>query len=189
MKAQTRQTILARRDAMSAIARAAASAEIAQRTAALLSLHRVATVALYAPKGSEVDTAALDAAIRTAGGSVVYPRVDHAHAARELAFHVVVPADLVPARFGLREPAPDARTQVALAGIDAFIVPGLAFDREGGRIGWGRGHYDATLSAVPSALRIGLGFECQLVATVPHEPHDVRLHFVVTELDTYRTPD
>ena len=69
----------------------------------------------------------------------------------------------------------------------AFVVPGLAFDRAGGRIGWGRGHYDATLAAAPNARRIGLAFECQLVAEVPHAPHDVRLHFVVTELDTYRT--
>ena len=187
MKAQTRQTMRSRRDAMTAEARTSASTEIARRTLALLSLHRVTTVALYAPKGSEVDTGEIDRELRAAHRRVAYPRIDDG--ARALAFHVVAPAELAPARHGLREPVADPATQVALAEIDAFVIPGLAFDREGGRIGWGRGHYDATLGAVPSALRIGLGFECQLVATVPHEPHDVRLHFVVTELDTYRTPD
>jgi 5-formyltetrahydrofolate cyclo-ligase len=66
----------------------------------------------------------------------------------------------------------------------------VAFDRGGGRVGWGRGHYDATLAAAaPGALRIGLGFECQLVERVPHDPHDALLHYVVTEAAVYRTPD
>jgi len=180
----TRRTILSLRDAMSGAERAAASAAIATRAIALV---RGSTIALYAPKGSEVDTAAIDAAARATGARVVYPRIDDP--SRVLAFHAVTPGELRPARLGLREPAADPRTQVAIDQIETFVVPGLAFDRAGGRIGWGRGHYDATLAAAGPALRVGLAFECQLVATVPHDDHDVRLHFVVTEVDTYRTPD
>jgi 5-formyltetrahydrofolate cyclo-ligase len=180
--------MLSRRDALSAAERATGSVEIARRAAELLAHElaaRAPTVALYAPKGSEVDTASLDAALRATRTRIVYPRIDNG--GRELVFHVTAPAELVPGRFGLREPPPDHRTFVALLDIDAFVVPGLAFDRAGGRIGWGRGHYDATLAAAPQARRIGLAFECQLVAEVAHDPHDVRLHCVVTELDTYRT--
>jgi len=181
-KPVTRRTILSRRDALSAEARATASAEIARRAGELIATARV--VALYAPKGSEADTTALDALARAGGARVVYPRV--VDSARELAFHAARIDELVPARFGLREPAADPATVVELAAIDAFVVPGLAFDRAGGRIGWGRGHYDATLAAAPRAQRIGLAFECQLVAEVPVDPHDVRLHAIVTEAGVYR---
>jgi 5-formyltetrahydrofolate cyclo-ligase len=103
-----------------------------------------------------------------------------------LEFHAVAPEQLVAGRFGLREPRADWRNAVGLVEIGAFVLPGLAFDRRGGRVGWGGGHYDATLAAAPDALRIGLGFECQLVDDVPHEPHDALLHYVVTEVATYK---
>jgi 5-formyltetrahydrofolate cyclo-ligase len=179
-KPVTRRTVLSRRDALTADQRADASAKIAERAHPLLAAHRV--VALYAPKGSEVDTAALDASLRATGVRVVYPRVVDGR--RELAFHEVAIAELVPSRFGLREPLDgDA---VALHSIDAFCIPGLAFDRDGWRVGWGHGHYDATLAAAPAAARIGLAFECQLVEQVAHDPHDARVHVVVTEIDTYQ---
>ena len=93
---------------------------------------------------------------------------------------------LVEGKFAIREPRADAPS-VELATIAAFIIPGLAFDRAGGRIGWGRGYYDATLAAAnPQALRIGLAFECQLVESVARDPHDVPLHYVVTEAAVYR---
>jgi 5-formyltetrahydrofolate cyclo-ligase len=144
-------------------------------------------VALYAPKGSEVDTARIDDNARAAGMRVVYPRIVDGD--RRLAFHEVAIDELVPARFGLREPQATAPT-VELSVIAALLVPGLAFDRAGGRIGWGRGYYDATLAgAHTAALRIGLAFECQVIEHVPHDPHDAVLHYVVTEAAIYRAPD
>jgi len=179
--------VLSRRDAMSPTDRALASMRIAERVNELLlgtlSVGKM-TVALYAPKGSEVDTFIIDEHIRGAGGRVVYPRV--VDDSRVLEFHAVAPEQLVAGRFGLREPRADWRNAVGLVEIGAFVIPGLAFDRRGGRVGWGGGHYDATLSAAPDALRIGLGFECQLVDDVPREPHDALLHYVVTEVATYK---
>ena len=173
---------------MPADERAAASALIAERANQLLagSLQSGASIALYAPKGSEVDTALVDASARARGLRVAYPRVVDGD--RRLELREATPEALVPSRFGLREPV--GGEVVAIAEIAAFVVPGLAFDRAGWRIGWGRGHYDATLAAAtPSALRIGLAFECQLIDEVPHDPHDARLHYVVTEAATYRTPE
>lgn len=136
------------------------------------------TLALYAPKGSEVETSTLDAMARGAGWHVAYPRVVDGE--RMLAFHSAAIGELAVGRFGLREPVIGA-PRVDLATIDAFIVPGLAFDLHGGRIGWGHGYYDATLAAAPQALRVAIAFGCQLVEEVPGEPHDARMHVIVTE--------
>jgi len=180
----TRRTVLSRRDALTPQARAEASDAITARVEALLApLAAGSLVALYAPKGTEVATARIDAALRARNVRVAYPRVVDGE--RQLAFQESSAETLVPARFGLREPAPDAPA-VTLASITAFVVPGVAFDRSGGRVGWGRGYYDATLAAAPGALRIGVAFECQLMDQVPRDPHDVLLQYVVTEADTYR---
>lgn len=172
--------MLSRRDALSPEARAAASLVIAERAVAETVGAR--RVALYAPKGSEVDTAALDRALRAQGIELVYPVVVDGE--KQLVFRVAAPDELVPARYGLREPAREAPA-IALDALDVIFVPGIAFDRQGGRVGWGRGHYDATLAATPGARRIGLAFDCQVQDRVPAEPHDALLHAVVTELATY----
>jgi 5-formyltetrahydrofolate cyclo-ligase len=183
----TRRTVLSRRDALTVADRAAASTVICASTQPLLAkLSPAAVVALYAQKGSEVDTANLDAYARASGLRVAYPRIIDGD--RRLAFHEVALGELVPSIFGLREPAPTSPA-IGLAEIAALVVPGLAFDRAGGRIGWGRGYYDATLVHAAAALRIGLAFECQIIEHVPREPHDASLHYVVTEAAIYRAAD
>jgi 5-formyltetrahydrofolate cyclo-ligase len=172
------------RDAMTAGERAAASATIcdAANAALVARLSAGDVVALYAAKGSEVDTGPIDAFARDRGLVVAYPRVNGR--ARLLAFHAVAPEALAPSGFGLREPSADAPA-VAVDDIAAFVVPGLAFDRAGGRLGWGRGHYDATFAAAPKALRIGLAFERQLLDQVAREAHDEPLHIIITEVATH----
>jgi 5-formyltetrahydrofolate cyclo-ligase len=183
----TRRTVLSRRDALTDGERAAASDAIAARVdgEVLAALPAGAIVAVYSPKGSEVDTRKIDAHARQRGLRVVYPRIVDGE--RRLAFYEVTLDELVPGHFGLREPAADALPAIELVTIAAYLVPGIAFDRSGGRIGWGRGYYDATLAAAdPSALRIGVAFDCQLMEQVPSDPHDAALHYVVTEAATYR---
>jgi 5-formyltetrahydrofolate cyclo-ligase len=184
VKPVLRRTVLARRDALAPHEREIASGRIAERVNDLLSTADCRTVAIYAPKGSEVSTWLIDEHVRATGGRVVYPRVvDHV---RVLEFHETVPEQLVTGRFGLHEPRADWRNIVGLIEIQAFIVPGLAFDRRGGRLGWGRGHYDATLvAASPKALRIGIAFDTQLIDSVARDAHDVDLSHVVTESATY----
>lgn len=170
---------------MAAEERAAASATICDAANALLAarVSRGVAVALYSAKGSEVATAPIDAFARSRGLVVVYPRV--IDGGRLLAFHDAAVDELAPTRFGLREPSADA-PEVAVADVAVFFVPGLAFDRTGGRIGWGRGHYDATFAAAsPAALRVGLAYECQLIERVVREPHDMALHIIITEVATH----
>jgi 5-formyltetrahydrofolate cyclo-ligase len=179
----TRRTVLSRRDKLPADERRDASVAIARRVDGLLAaLPAGSLVASYAPKGSEVETDALDAFARARGLRVVYPRIVDGD--RQLVFHEVTVAELTPSKFGLLEPSAGA-PRVETTEIALFVIPGLAFDRQGWRVGWGRGYYDATLAVAPSARRIGIAFECQLVDEVPRDVHDARLHHVVTEAHVY----
>jgi 5-formyltetrahydrofolate cyclo-ligase len=169
-KPATRRTLLSRRDALTEIERALKSAVIGEAAIEWLEdkLAPGSVVALYAAKGSEVETSAIDAAMRAAGMIVVYPRVQTDR--KELAFHRATLEELVPARFGLREPRLDAPA-IAIDAIDAFIVPGL---------------YDATFAAARAGVpRVGVGFECQVVESVPREPHDQLLDVIISEDATH----
>lgn len=86
--------------------------------------------------------------------------------------------DIVPGRFGIREPVPHC-PEVPLNRLDLILVPGLAFDRMGHRLGRGKGHYDRWLTA-RSGLICGVAFDEQLVDAVPVEPHDLIVDCILT---------
>ena len=167
--------MLSRRDLMPADERRAASERIAATVGPLLTED---VVALYAPTSTEVETDAIAADLRSRGLRVAYPRV--VGGTRVLDF---AEGELAQGSFGLREPSGPA---LPLPEIAAFVIPGIAFDRDGGRIGWGHGYYDATLAvARVGALRIGLAFDCQLVESIPRDAHDIGVDLVVTETASY----
>lgn len=174
----------ARRAALGAELRADASVRIAAAVATVLDERLAAgqTLALYAAKGTEVETQAIAAYAVRRGLALVYPRV--VDGTRTLTFHEVTQDELVVAHFGIREPRADV-PPIALDRIAAFVIPGLAFDRDGARIGWGFGHYDATLVAAPGALRIGVAFDCQILDHVPRDAHDVAMNIIITEAATH----
>jgi len=103
---------------------------------------------------------------------LVWPRVAD-RARRLLTLHACTEEELAPAgSFGLREPRADA-PQVALADIDVALVPGLAFDAAGYRVGYGGGYYDRLLADAPAKLlTIGLCFQETFYPAIPHDPHD-----------------
>ena len=104
---------------------------------------------------------------------------------RNLVFHRVGdPAELVVGAFGIREPALTAPV-APVERIELFAVPGLAFDRSGNRLGWGMGHYDATLSDNLEATRVGLAYEAQIVDRVPRGDHDLPMNIIVTDAGIY----
>lgn len=129
------------------------------------------TVAVYLAFGSEADLSALF----EDGARVVAPRM----AARTgpLTLHRLT-GSLTLHRFGMLEPPADA-PRVFPAEVDLFLVPGLAFDRAGGRLGYGGGHYDRLLAeARPDAARVGVAHPELLAASLPLAPHDVRVTHV-----------
>ncbi len=94
---------------------------------------------------------------------------------------------LVESGFGVREPDPkDART-IEPAKIDFVLVPGLAFDEEGRRLGYGGGYYDKFLKKVRvDCIRVGLAYEGQMLKTIVSEGHDVPMDYIVTEKRTIK---
>ncbi len=91
------------------------------------------------------------------------------------------PQDLIAGKYGLKMPSPDSETLAAGESIDLVVVPGVAFDRTGNRLGMGAGYYDRFFSRTLHSVRLGLAWECQVVAAVPCEPHDIRMHNLLTE--------
>lgn len=87
------------------------------------------------------------------------------------------PDEMSPCRYGILEPSGAA---VDPERVDMLIVPGLAFDRRGNRLGRGKGYYDRLLAGT-SAVKVGVCFECQLFDGIPAESHDVRMDAVITE--------
>ena len=160
---------------------ARASRQAAARLAALVG-GRPGAVALFWPLPGEVDLRPLADSLRQSGVPVALPAVV---GPRELAWRRFEGAErLAEARWGLREPGPDA-DPVAPDALAVVAVPGLAFGRDGSRLGYGGGFYDAAL-AETTALRVGVALSWALVDAVPTEPHDARLDAVVTEAETWR---
>jgi 5-formyltetrahydrofolate cyclo-ligase len=178
-KAPLREALLAARRALPSQERLTRSSRIARRVAELPAFVRARTIGLYSPMGAEVDTAELVLLAASAGKRIAYPRI--ASGERRLAYAECACDLLVDGPLRTREP-PSAAPLVPLDELDLVVVPGVAFDARGRRLGRGRGYYDATLAALPrGAARVGLAFELQIVDAIPEEPHDAPLDAVVTE--------
>ena len=136
-------------------------------------------VALYLPLGSEMDTAPLAAELRRRDLKLALPRVDVANA--PMSFRAWTPGDPVgPDEQGCSAPLATAE----IVEPDLFIVPLVAFDRTGGRLGQGGGYYDRTLAALSGHRRpefVGLAYCGQEVPRVPMDPHDQKLDGILTE--------
>ncbi|MCS7305292.1 MAG: 5-formyltetrahydrofolate cyclo-ligase [Thermoguttaceae bacterium] len=100
-------------------------------------------------------------------------------------------AELEPGSFGILEPRRELRElpdrQASIQEVDLVVVPGVAFDRKGGRLGHGRGYYDRLLAnARQDTVLVGLAYQCQILPELPLLPSDVRMDIVLTESDLYR---
>ncbi len=178
-KRELRRRLLAERARLAPDDRAARSRAIAAALASLDAFRGARAVGLYAALGAEVDTAEIAARALAAGKRLAWPRLDAG--GLRMRFAACAPDALVAGPLGAREPPPDA-PEVPGEDLDLVVVPGVAFDARGRRLGRGRGHYDATLAALPArTARVGIGFDLQLVEEVPEEAHDAALDAVVTE--------
>jgi 5-formyltetrahydrofolate cyclo-ligase len=181
-KAALREEAAARRAAMR-------PAEVDQRSAVIqetllaLEEYRAARVvhAYVGVKGNEVRTDRILLETLRSGRRLAVPRV----AGEELAHHEIrAMSELRASRFGLLEPAPDAPV-LDPAAVDLVVVPGVAFDREGNRLGLGRGYYDRFLAGV-AAPKAALLYASQLVERVPAGPRDVPMDLLVTDAGVLR---
>jgi 5-formyltetrahydrofolate cyclo-ligase len=179
-KRRAREAARQRRDSAHAALRVTAPALIASNFLASVPLVEGSCIAGYAAIGSEADPTELLLQLSGRGHPCMLPRV--ATRGMPLVFNVWRPGDeLVPGDHGTREPKPDAPE----ARPDVVLVPLLAFDAHGRRLGYGGGYYDRTLEKLRHERRgviaVGVAFSAQEAQDLPEEDFDARLDWVVTE--------
>lgn len=195
-KAELRRAVIAQRDALDLDLRAAKSADICARLVELLGRLDAAApriVAVYAAMGSEVDPAAFAAAAAKRGWRVAYPCMfsasDAAACGQRMCMRAVSAGDASEAPFIAHPTRAFAATDidsdhfpiVPAAELDMVVVPLVAFDRAGARLGYGGGCYDRYLPTVaPKCLIVGIAFDEQRVDHVPTDTHDLPLPNIVS---------
>lgn len=195
-KAELRRAVIARRDALDLDVRAAKSAVIRARLVERLGRSDPAaphTVAVYAAMGSEVDPAAFAAAVAKRGWRVAYPcmlsAAEAAACGQRMCMRAVAAGDADAAPFIARPTRAFAATDidrdrfpiVPAETLDMIIVPLVAFDRAGARLGYGGGCYDRYLSTLrPDCHIVGIAFEEQRVDRVPTDAHDLPLPNIIS---------
>ena len=138
------------------------------------------TFASYAPsKGEPNPNGFLDIIEQTGGvrPNMAFPRVS---GKGSLSLHFALLEELLPGSFGIPEPDTDLPL-VAIADIDVMLIPGVAFDVRGNRLGYGKGFYDRLLSSTAGLpLLVGISFDETLYDELPAETHDIKMDYIVT---------
>ena len=180
-KERLRKRVLAARMGLDHSQAKASGQAILEQVLGLEAYRRAKLVHTYvSSKKNEVDTHALIGACLAHGKRVAVPVV--MPGTKTLAHALIDSLDqLVVGPWGLVQPDPAEATWLpAEARIDLVVVPGIAFDRRGHRIGWGGGYYDRFLAQV-QAVKIGLCYDALVLDCIPGEPHDVPVDMVVAE--------
>ncbi|MFZ1921258.1 MAG: 5-formyltetrahydrofolate cyclo-ligase [Xanthobacteraceae bacterium] len=180
-KSDLRRQAAARRDALPADVRKAAAEAIAALPFPL-PIAPGTIVSGFMPLKSEINPLPLMKKLAEAGATLALPKI--AGRGKPLIMHAWAwGAPLDTGQWGIREPKPDAPEVEP----DILLVPLLAFDRMGNRIGYGAGYYDMTIARLRSrkpVLAVGIAFAVQEVAAVPATERDARLDLVLTESET-----
>ena len=157
--------------------------KICNRIISLVSFRYAETVLLYAPVNSEIDISPVAEAALSAGKRVAYPRC--IPGSSEMKFHFISSTEeLSPGYMNIPEPSESApefdRSETADSGKCLCIIPELAFDKRGYRIGYGKGYYDRYLSGV-DLMKAGVIYSELLVDRVPNGRFDLKVDFIVSE--------
>ncbi|MDP8900968.1 MAG: 5-formyltetrahydrofolate cyclo-ligase [Actinomycetota bacterium] len=184
-KATLRRVVLRRRDALTEGERAHRSARIVATILDLPAYRDAGVVLAYASFGTELRTDELLRRVLADGKTLLLPRVGRdglgLYEVRDLA------GDLKPGTWNIREPVPDRCPLADPRGVNLALIPGVAFDRRGRRLGYGGGFYDRLLAGGlrEATPRVSGAFEVQVVDEVPVDPHDAPVDLVVTEDRAY----
>lgn len=179
LKAELRAGRLAARDAIPVAERIEKSLQLAEHGLANLTFEPGTAISGFLPIRSEVDLRPLMAGLRSRGARICVPVILDKE---RIAFRELLPdAPLIDCGFGTTAPGQEA----AVLEPQVMLVPLAAFDAAGHRIGYGGGYYDRAIARLHenggSPRLIGVAFDCQEVASVPAEPHDIPLQAVLTE--------
>jgi 5-formyltetrahydrofolate cyclo-ligase len=183
LKADLRQKIQTALEKISPAVRAVESIELCERLEAQLRSAR--TILFFAPLPDELDVWPLLEKFLAAGKICALPVFDSATQTYSARRVQNLAADIATGKFGIREPVSSC-AEIPPEKFDLILVPGVAFDWNGNRLGHGRGFYDRLL-AKTSGLKCGVGHDFQLIGKVPAEPHDAKVNFIVTPTRCVRT--
>ncbi len=184
-KADMRAAVLAARDRLDPEWRAQASGRITEILLQLPAQTAANAVLSYAAFRSEFDTRVFNEHVLASGRTLLLPRIDRA--IRRLRLYVVASLtdDVVPGVWGILEPNPARCPEATIDEADFVLMPGVAFDAHGGRLGYGGGFYDRLLAGASADLpKVAAAFSAQVVDAVPTDLHDVRITTLVTETGT-----
>lgn len=162
------------RKALSPDEREEQSREISRHVCATQAYKDARAMLVYSAYGSEADPAPLARFAEKEGKRVAYPACI---AGRLQAF---IPGAWRVGAHGIMEPLPERSELVPPDALDLVVVPALAFDRQGNRLGQGAGYYDAFLPLANCAVWMGFALDLQLIDAVEHDARDVRLHAIAT---------
>ncbi|MFA7199333.1 MAG: 5-formyltetrahydrofolate cyclo-ligase, partial [Methanoculleus sp.] len=141
-----------------------------------------ATVMVYAAKAPEVETSGLIAELNRRGVRVVVPIIERETHTLRLSY-LPDPSVLVPSTFNVPEPI-GHELPARPEDVEVVVLPMLAFDAEGNRLGYGAGYYDRFLCRYPHPQKIGIAFSCQQAESIPTDQNDVKMDWIVTEKGT-----
>jgi 5,10-methenyltetrahydrofolate synthetase len=185
-KAEMRKAILAQRAALSQPAWQAANRAISKQVLALGAYRDAQTVLAYMSIAAEFDSSEI---VRTAIADdkvLVLPKINKSNNRLDLFRVSNIDADLIPGPWGILEPNAQRCEKISPDEVDFVLVPGLAFDADCRRLGYGAGYYDRLLEDLgPFATFVAAAFALQIVERVPVEAHDISLDVVVTENQKY----
>ncbi len=185
-KQQLRTHIQAMRLSVPSEVRAAAEREIMERLGKLAEFIDAKSILAYVGNAvhGEIQTHAILQNVLESGKLLALPRVAGLLKAGILSLHHVLNINtLVRSKWGILEPEQET-DEVVLNDIGLIIIPGIAFDRSGGRLGTGGGFYDRLLAGRICPTTVALAFDCQLVNAVPRQQHDVTIDIIITESQT-----
>ena len=185
---QLRKETLRTRNELSKSQRIKASEAICENLLNMPEIINSNTIFAYVSFRSEVSTLTLIEALIAAGKTVAVP-ITRVKEKRLDAIRIQnITHDLDPGYCDIPEPT-TALCEINIIDpvtIDAILLPGSVFDIRGGRFGYGGGFYDRFVSSIPTAKRIGLAYDLQVVEHIPLQPHDELLDFVVTESNIFK---
>ncbi len=161
------------------------SAAIWERLSVLEEFAAASWLLLYVSKGREVDTHGLIQQLLAMGRHVCVPKYDETTKRYLLSELRDFKSELAEGKFKILEPKPEAVRPIDIDNVEILVVPGLAFDESGNRLGRGMGYFDRILRDARRPV-VGLAYDFQVVKEIPAETYDVRVDFIVTETRTLK---
>ncbi len=184
-KTLLRQEYESRRSDLGLTIRTQKSRVITQKLREDFDWKRAVWVCAYLWFKNEVQTDEIIKSAWKCGKKVCVPLCGKTEQDKIILYQILSFSELSPGKFGIREPSLDVQHDTSRIidphTIDVFLVPGLAFDSSGNRLGWGGGYYDWILSRAPQATKIALAFSCQLDSRLPAQIHDIAMDKIITD--------